>query len=64
MTVALVCFREGLAEVTFWADRAEAAEADRELSPCDDDGCEMCHCIVERLGAERFRVTTTSKEEP
>lgn len=58
---ALVCLREGLAEITFWRDRAQAEEADRVLAPCGER-CQLAHEIVESLGAERFRVTQPSGE--
>ena len=38
-------------------------EADRQLAPCDDE-CQLCHCVVESLGAERFRITTPTEEKP
>lgn len=53
---ALVCLRDGLAEITFWRDRAEAEEADCELSPCGER-CQLAHEIVQSLGAECFRVS-------
>lgn len=61
VSAALVCFRLGLTQVTFWADGTEAAEADRVLSPCDK-GCEMQHSIVETVGTEDYRVTASGQE--
>jgi hypothetical protein len=62
MTVALICFRFGIAEVTFWSSYAEAVLSVSELTPCGRR-CEKRHSIVECLGRERYRVTTLNEEE-
>jgi hypothetical protein len=55
--VALVCFREAGAEFTYWETPEQAAEAERELTPCDSTACVGLHAIVTRDEDRHLTVT-------